>query len=92
MLGHAIVNRKLLIGPKQGLLGYLIEENKLGYLLDSVDSVSISKAITDFFSIQNTVYDNGEIRCAYLNSHSGDVFADVILSDLQLQFNGRHFA
>jgi glycosyltransferase involved in cell wall biosynthesis len=83
ILGHAIINRKPVIGPKQGLLGNLIAQNKLGYLLDSVDSVSIAKAITTCFYAPPEIC-NEEMRLDYLDSHTSDKFATIILEQLKL--------
>jgi len=84
ILGHAIINKKLVIGPGDGLLGYLIAENKLGYLINPVNSMSIAKAITDCFYILSPEYQEDKIRNDYLRSHTSDVFANVILSQIQL--------
>jgi hypothetical protein len=83
ILGHAVVNKKLVIGPVAGLLGFLIKENKLGFLLDPVNAVSIAAAITDCFYLSPPEYREDKIRNAFLSTHTSDIFANIILSQLQ---------
>jgi glycosyltransferase involved in cell wall biosynthesis len=81
ILGHAIINKKLVIGPGTGLLGYLIADNKLGYLLNHVNSASIAEAITDSF-YTSPKYVEDKIRRDYLSTHTSNIFANTILSQL----------
>jgi glycosyltransferase involved in cell wall biosynthesis len=83
ILGHAIINKKPLIGPRQGLLGQLIEQHCVAYQLDTIGPASIAEALAEFYYAPPPAYDEN-MRTAYLNKHSGYNFAKTILDQIDI--------
>lgn len=75
-LGHAASYKKPVIGPEQGLLGFLIRKYHLGYTLDSLDAHGITKALRLILSGKsNEKY----LFEQYTNRCSPDDFAKILL-------------
>jgi glycosyltransferase involved in cell wall biosynthesis len=76
IIGNAIASGKYIIGPNKGLLGELIENNKLGITIENVNPVLIADAIKHSINKNFEKYDNK----AYLESHTSKRFSEVIIN------------
>ncbi len=81
ILGHAINNKKMVIGPGAGLLGHLIKENKLGYLLKDINGQTIAAAITTLYYDGAGFKNTGSVS-SYLKTNTADEFAKTIVNEL----------
>jgi len=75
VFGHAMASGKPVIGPKQGLLGELIEENQWGISLETVSPESIARGIKNSINFSVNEY----LKKEYLDSHSPRQFAQNLL-------------
>lgn len=72
-LGYAALFGKPVIGPKTGLIGELIEDNKLGIPIDTITPESIVNKINTF-KVYNT-------RSSYAKDNSISAFCKTVLND-----------
>lgn len=77
IMGHAINFKKPIISTNAGLIGKIINQNRFGFLVDSVTPEEIAKAIEKSYEnhddILNDNYDG------YLKNHSVELFSKKIL-------------
>lgn len=72
VLGYAAAHQIPVIGPKEGLLGYIIESNKLGHTIENITPNILAKAILHF----EKYHTNSD----YIKTHSINNFINIILA------------
>lgn len=77
VLGHAAAHHLPVIGPKENLLGYLIDSYQLGITIDRISPFTLSEAILKF----KTYKTNSQ----YIEKNSIDSFLGVIFNEQQVQ-------
>lgn len=77
ILGHAAAAKKSVIASGAGLLKEIIEENKLGVLLNEVTPKEIANKIEGFFENNDVFYDKND---TFVQIHSVNKFAQLVLS------------
>jgi glycosyltransferase involved in cell wall biosynthesis len=82
ILGHAINNKKLVIGPGTGLLGHLIKENRLGYLLKDISGEAIATAMTTLYYNGAAGVNNTERASGYIKENTIEAFAKTLMNEL----------
>lgn len=70
VLGYAAFFNKPVIGPSEGLIGRLIKNYKLGYLLDKINQNTLSNILIQFKIIK--------INNSYYQSHTIDGFLKIL--------------
>ncbi len=76
ILGHATAAGKCVIATKSGLLQEIVNDNKLGILIEKVDSASIARAIEK--SRYHQI--NHQLSKSFVESHTPILFAKNVLS------------
>lgn len=76
MLGYAAFYNKPVIGPRQGLIGELIDRYMLGYTLESVSSASLAKTVYRT-AVAPTMAIRGD---RYLSDNSAESFSKLLVN------------
>lgn len=77
ILGHAAAAKKSVIASGTGLLKEIIEENKLGVLLNEVTPVEIANKIEGILENNDVFYDKND---TFVQIHSVNKFAELVLN------------
>ena len=79
IIGHSIAARKPVIGINKGLLGEMIEENKLGILIQESTPELIAEGIKEAVRKDHFISENER----YLLGHSKEKFAEILIGALK---------
>lgn len=77
ILGHAAAAKKRVIATGKGLLKEIIEENKLGILLNDVNPIEIANKVEE--TLDNDVFSND--NNPFIKNHSVNKFAELVLKN-----------